>query len=266
MIYVIGVFFLVLVIALYVLIQNIVKQGSTNNPKPNQSKVNKAKPKQARTNQAKSNTKNNYKISEEHQRKNNRKGELGEFKIDLQLEQLPKEFKSLSDILIRTNHRLTQIDHVVISTVGLFVIETKNYQGEISGKKREKTWKAYSKGRRYPIHNPFFQNYGHIKGLETLLNKYTKLKFYSIISFTKRCVGLRVDDELKTGELDQMVVMDIRLSDLILRKYRKVLAANAIKQLNNEEIEEIYQIIKNANITDPAIREEHIQEVKKKQA
>nr|WP_246354538.1 nuclease-related domain-containing protein [Paenibacillus phytohabitans] len=59
-------------------------------------------------------------------------GELGEHKINIQLDQLPKECKPLSDLLLpnsRSRTGYTQVDHVVISPYCLFVIETKNYNG-----------------------------------------------------------------------------------------------------------------------------------------
>jgi hypothetical protein len=70
-------------------------------------------------------------------------GELGEYKINIQLDQLPKDCKYLSDLLVSNSKSRTgysQIDHLVISPYGLFVIETKNYSGEIKGKRDDKNW------------------------------------------------------------------------------------------------------------------------------
>lgn len=253
MLYIIAVVVLIIVVGLVVLVSELSKKEKST-------KVQPKKPKQ----NVKQHNINNYVPSDEHQRKANRKGELGEYKIDLQLEQMPKEFKSISDVLIRTKRGLTQIDHILISPVGIFVIETKNYMGKIYGNRRTKTWKQYSNGNKNLVYNPLYQNYGHIQAIKSLKSSFNNLEFYSVISFTKRCEELQVDDDLKTVEGNEMVVFDIKLSDLILRKYRKVLSMNSKKQLNSIEIEDIYQIIKNANITDPAIRAEHIEEVKSK--
>jgi hypothetical protein len=62
----------------------------------------------------------------------NRKGELGEYKIDIQLDQLPKDYRYLSDLLVENSQAksgYSQIDHVFITPYGIIVIETKNYQG-----------------------------------------------------------------------------------------------------------------------------------------
>lgn len=65
-----------------------------------------------------------------------RKGELGEYKFDLQLSQFPQPFKYISDLLIKHPKSISgnsQIDHLLISPYGIFVIEAKNYQGTIYG-------------------------------------------------------------------------------------------------------------------------------------
>ncbi len=58
------------------------------------------------------------------------KGVMGEGKVRKQLNKLPSEgYRVLNDLVIKTKTGLIQIDHVVISPFGIFVIETKNYKG-----------------------------------------------------------------------------------------------------------------------------------------
>src|SRR5690349_20104060 len=78
----------------------------------------------------------------------NRIGQLGEYKINIQLEQFPKDWQQLDDLLIenqKSKSGYSQIDHIVITPYGLFVIETKNYAGRIIGKKRDKKWTVNGK-------------------------------------------------------------------------------------------------------------------------
>ncbi|MFD1773506.1 nuclease-related domain-containing protein [Paenibacillus rhizophilus] len=70
------------------------------------------------------------------------------------------------------------------SPYGLFVIETKNYNGEIKGGRKDKYW---SVSNRYKMYNPLMQNYGHIKALESHLGEFIAAKYISMISFTMRC-------------------------------------------------------------------------------
>nr|WP_223254411.1 nuclease-related domain-containing protein [Bacillus sp. HNG] len=67
-----------------------------------------------------------------------RKGEIGEYRIDIQLDQLPNGFRYLSDLLVKNQKAksgYSQIDHVVLTPYGIFAIETKNYQGIYIGVK-----------------------------------------------------------------------------------------------------------------------------------
>jgi hypothetical protein len=63
------------------------------------------------------------------------KGMIGERKARKQLSRLPSEnYRVLNDVVVKTKTGSSQIDHVVISPYGIFVIETKNYKGWIHGR------------------------------------------------------------------------------------------------------------------------------------
>ena len=63
------------------------------------------------------------------------KGILGEKSVALFLSKLdPKKYRVFHDLYIPTaKGKTTQIDHLIISRYGIFVIETKNYKGWIYG-------------------------------------------------------------------------------------------------------------------------------------
>jgi predicted RNA-binding Zn-ribbon protein involved in translation (DUF1610 family) len=63
----------------------------------------------------------------------------------------------------------TQIDHIIVSEYGVFVVETKNMKGWIFGSPNQKTWtqKIYKHSSKFQ--NPLHQNYKHVKTLESLL-------------------------------------------------------------------------------------------------
>ncbi|MES2623880.1 MAG: NERD domain-containing protein [Pseudomonadota bacterium] len=63
----------------------------------------------------------------------------------------------------------TQIDHVLISRYGVFVIETKNMRGWIFGNAGQATWTQKIYRRSYKFQNPLRQNFKHLKALELLL-------------------------------------------------------------------------------------------------
>jgi hypothetical protein len=45
-----------------------------------------------------------------------------------------KVYRSLNNVTLKTDNGTTQIDHVIVSRFGIFVIEAKNYQGWIFGR------------------------------------------------------------------------------------------------------------------------------------
>ncbi len=93
------------------------------------------------------------------------RGFMGEFWVKWELKKLPKEYITLNNIMLSSNRGTHQIDHIVISKYGIFVIEMKNYYGLIVGNEYKDNWIQYlGKHKRY-FENPIHQNYGHIKAL-----------------------------------------------------------------------------------------------------
>lgn len=93
------------------------------------------------------------------------KGKLGEFVVGTFLKQLGPGHDVLNDLTFVIDGESTQIDHVVLSTRGVFVIETKNYQGKIFGKSHESQWTQRLGRQSFKFQNPLRQNYRHRKFL-----------------------------------------------------------------------------------------------------
>ena len=56
------------------------------------------------------------------------KGFLGEKSVAFLLSGLDKtKYKLINNIMLQVGNKTTQIDHVIVSNYGIFVIETKNY-------------------------------------------------------------------------------------------------------------------------------------------
>ncbi len=108
--------------------------------------------------------------------RNNIRGNVGEWQVANVLRQLnPEQFVVLNDIMFEKQKTAaneiatTQIDHIVVSIYGIFVIETKNYAGKIYGTEKSPKWQYYSHGNKYEFYNPLRQNYKHTKTLQDLL-------------------------------------------------------------------------------------------------
>ncbi|WP_053588621.1 nuclease-related domain-containing protein [Bacillus sp. FJAT-22090] len=109
-------------------------------------------------------------------------GELGENKVNLQHDQLTKNSIYLSDVLIHNNKAesgYSQIDHVIFNPYVIFVVETKNYSGTIYGDRSGAKWSVNGK---FPMMNPFNQNYGHIQAIKRILDTADDTQFVSITS------------------------------------------------------------------------------------
>ena len=111
------------------------------------------------------------------------KGEIGENFVNINNMKLDDNiYKKLSNITLRLKDgSTTQIDHIIISSYGIFVIETKNMKGWIYGTEHQKRWTQNIYGKKYSFQNPLLQNYRHIKALEEVLN--IKYNLFSIVVF-----------------------------------------------------------------------------------
>lgn len=99
------------------------------------------------------------------------KGVFGEFLVNRLLSKLPQsDYTLIKDVTLPTKDGTTQVDHIVVSKFGIFVVETKNMKGWIFGSARQNQWtqKIYRHSSKFQ--NPLNQNYKHIKTLETLLD------------------------------------------------------------------------------------------------
>nr|WP_086938258.1 NERD domain-containing protein [Thaumasiovibrio occultus] len=99
------------------------------------------------------------------------KGVCGEFLVNCLLSRLPEsDYRLIKDVTLPTDDGTTQVDHVLVSKFGIFVVETKNMKGWIFGSKSQKQWtqKIYRHSSKFQ--NPLHQNYKHVKTLESLLS------------------------------------------------------------------------------------------------
>ncbi|EIU7615552.1 NERD domain-containing protein [Vibrio vulnificus] len=111
------------------------------------------------------------------------KGVFGEFLVNKLLSQLPdSDYTLVRDVTLPTDDGTTQIDHIVVSRFGVFVVETKNMKGWIFGSKNQKQWtqKIYRHSSKFQ--NPLHQNYKHVKTLESLLAVDSE-KLHSVVVF-----------------------------------------------------------------------------------
>ena len=117
-----------------------------------------------------------------------KRGELGE-KIISELLSSDSSYHQLINnlVLLGDNNISHQIDHILIRGNGIFVIETKNYYGDITGLEEDSLWK-----KSYPLkgklkvetfHNPLKQNQSHIRMIKRIIGR--DYPIYGFIVFIK---------------------------------------------------------------------------------
>lgn len=116
------------------------------------------------------------------------KGMLGEWFINLSIRLFldKQEYHLLKDVTLPITQGTTQIDHVIISRFGIFVIETKNMKGWIFGNPAHKTWTQQIYRRKHHFQNPLHQNHLHMMTLRSLLGL-ADHQLHSVIYFIGNC-------------------------------------------------------------------------------
>lgn len=178
----------------------------------------------------------------------NIKGNIGERKVSKALNTLDNnEYKVINNVMIRTDRGTTQIDHVVISVYGIFVIETKNYKGLIFGNEYDDNWKQVIYKRSERFRNPIKQNYGHVAALKERLNLEKDLLIVSIIAFTNRA-SLRVNTKTP-------VMYDSNVVSYIRSYNNKLISEDDVKRID-------YDLLM-SNIDSKDTRKEHVHSIRK---
>lgn len=112
------------------------------------------------------------------------KGVSGEFQVNLAATFfLNKEtYRLFKNVTLPTEDGTTQIDHVIVSRYGVFVIETKNMTGWIFGSPQQKIWTQKIYRHTTKFQNPLHQNYKHKKTLQDALELDAN-KVFSLVVF-----------------------------------------------------------------------------------
>ncbi|MGI6389957.1 MAG: NERD domain-containing protein [Kiritimatiellia bacterium] len=128
------------------------------------------------------------------------KGWFGEMLMRLGFKlSLPKDvYRVINNVTIPDGRGgTTQIDHIVVSPYGVFVVETKHYKGWIFGGEHDRQWtQKIHGGHSQKFQNPLLQNYKHTECLRELLGL-SKEQVKSVIVFTGECT-LKTRDKLPT--------------------------------------------------------------------
>lgn len=155
------------------------------------------------------------------------KGLSGEFIVNalgkLMLDK--NEYHLIKNVTLPIENGTTQIDHVIVSVYGVFVVETKNVKGWIFGSPNQPLWTQKICKHSDKFQNPLHQNYKHVKTLEHLLGL-NDGQVHSLIVF----VG---DSTFKTA-MPENVTYGFGYIRYIKSKKRIVLSPVEVKEIINK--------------------------------
>jgi len=155
------------------------------------------------------------------------KGLFGEFIVNISSKLLldKNKYHLIKNVTLPTADGTTQIDHIIVSIYGVFVVETKNMKGWIFGTENQRTWtqKIYKHSNKFQ--NPLHQNYKHVKTLEQLLGLKDN-QIYSLVVF----VG---ESTFKT-DMPENVTCGIGYARYIKSKKHPVLSPQEVSEIINK--------------------------------
>ena len=114
-----------------------------------------------------------------------------------------KDYFIFNNLIVPSENRgSTQIDHIVVSRFGIFVVESKDMKGWIFGDKDAPQWTQSLSGgqKKFQFQNPIRQNYAHIMALKAMV-PFAADYFYSIVVFSGQ-------SEIKTFPIENVVHLD----------------------------------------------------------
>ena len=178
------------------------------------------------------------------------KGAIGERRTRKILESLPETHRVINDLFLQTERGMSQIDHTVLSPHGIFIIETKNYEGWIFGDEHAEYWTQVIYDTRNRFYNPVRQNYGHVQALKEVLGRFGDFPYYPVVVFDGGCT-------LKKMNTTHPVIYQNQLVDLILERKREVV-------LTEREIDRLYVTLLAAHCQGKEVRKQHMAGVRTK--
>jgi restriction system protein len=130
-------------------------------------------------------------------------------------------YRRFHDVIIPSKNGTTQIDHILVSPFGIFIVETKNKKGWIFGSGDQSNWTQSIYGNNYSFQNPLRQAFRQKK----VLSEYLELNestIHTVVFFVGDC-------KFKTRLPDN--VMNSRFGKYIKKFQERILATHEIYRI-----------------------------------
>ena len=133
----------------------------------------------------------------------------------------PPDYHLMNHVTIRLEDGTTEVDHILVSRFGVFVIETKDYSGWIFANAADRTWTQVRFKWRFKFQNPIFQNKRHVRAVKGLLDFLPPEAVKSIVVFSGGA-------EFKT-ETPEGVIEIGQLTEYLRRQTEVVMSPNRLQ-------------------------------------
>ena len=155
------------------------------------------------------------------------KGRIGEEIIENNINKNIKVYyKMIKNVILENKDGRTEVDIILITYAGIFVIESKNFKGYIFGNSNHKKWmQVISKEEHNQFLNPIVQNKHHIDFISDKLNL-DKSYFYSYIVFgdNAKLQNITIDNDkidyklkvINNDDLIENILLDLHDNDIII--------------------------------------------------
>ena len=170
-------------------------------------------------------------------------GKEGESQVAYELRSFKENMYVFNDYKTMNGNRTCQIDHIVVSNYGIFVLETKNYKGIISGLRNQREWTQtllYGE-ETYKFYNPILQNNTHKGVVKRIVGNQVPIFAY-VVFVNNDLEYINEPDVIRLDELHQAMF-------------------NREQTISNEQVQSIISKLKEhkADFTN----EEHVNNIKK---
>lgn len=150
-----------------------------------------------------------------------------------------RKFVLMKNLYIPNRGGTTEIDSLLLHQTGIYVLESKNISGEITGGIEDERWNQRLNARtEHTFHNPIQQNAGHIRALQHFLKEnYSRaqlniddLPIFSAIVFSDRCALKHIPVQGENWIILHMFQLQDRLANLI-KKQRTIFSTNQLEDI-----------------------------------
>lgn len=185
------------------------------------------------------------------------KGNHGEFLTFVILERLKGPHKLMTNLYIpKKDSSTTEIDLIMLSQTGIYVVESKNYSGWIIGDEKSKNWmQTFENRQKNRFYNPIWQNKGHISALKSVIDLEDDNLFKSYIVFSERCTLKKIT----VTSPNVIVLKRNALTKIIMRDME-----SSYKFMTIAEVNQLYNHLQRYVRVDDGVKNAHIKHLQTK--